>query len=391
MANNNIDEARIAETRALIERRVRREFGVTADSAVLPQIYQAAALCVRDEVMDVFADQRKRSQTSGDKCLVYLCAEFLIGRAFSNNLVNLGLYDTYAAALADMGYDLGEVEEQESDAGLGNGGLGRLAACFMESMATVDIADYGYGIRYVHGLFRQQMADGWQVELPETWLAHGNPWEFERRESAYEIGFGGSVETIGGYARIDNFYDKTEEQLRNMAAAGFADPYIGVESGDDAVLKRIGKGYSATQAREVLEKLDASGMPYVVNFLNGAGGHGYGLRNAQLTAELYNGLHPSMVNASMLTVVPGTPLHRAVQKGLYAESTETEKLQEVRELVRCLTCDTIFMNEHASNLFHVKCRIPETKEELLAYIDRFIEEHDEADLRRYREMITRAF
>ncbi len=200
-----------------------------------------------------------------------------------------------------------------------------------------------------------------------------------------------SVETIGGYARIDDFYDKTEEQLRNMAAAGFADPYIGVESGDDAVLKRIGKGYSAAQAREVLEKLDASGMPYVVNFLNGAGGHGYGLRNAQLTAELYNGLHPSMVNASMLTVVPGTPLYRAVQKGLYAESTETEKLEEIRELVCCLTCDTVFMNEHASNLFHVKCRIPEARDELLAYIDRFMAEHDESELRRYREMVTRAF
>lgn len=200
-----------------------------------------------------------------------------------------------------------------------------------------------------------------------------------------------SVQTIGGYARIDDFYDKTEEQLRNMAAVGFADPYIGVESGDDAVLKRIGKGYTAAQAREVLHKVDSSGMPYVVNFLNGAGGHGYGLRNAQLTANLYNGLHPTMVNASMLTVVPGTPLHRAVEKGLYVESTETEKLQEIRELVRCLTCDTVFMNEHASNLFHVKRRIPEAKDELLAYIDRFVEEHDEASLRHYREVVARAF
>ncbi len=200
-----------------------------------------------------------------------------------------------------------------------------------------------------------------------------------------------SVQTIGGYARIDDFYDKSETQLREMAAAGFSDPYVGVESGDDAVLKRIGKGYSSAQAREVLEKLDASGMPYVVNFLNGAGGHGYGLRNAQLTAELYSGLHPTMVNASMLTVVPGTPLHRAVQKGLYVESTETEKLQEVCELVRCLDNDTVFMNEHASNLFHVKCRLPEAKDELIAYIDRFMAKHGEAELRRYREMITRAF
>lgn len=123
-----------------------------------------------------------------------------------------------------------------------------------------------------------------------------------------------SVETIGGYARIDNFYDKTRTQLENMAAAGYANPYIGVESGDDAVLKRINKGYTAAQAREVLEKIDASGLPFIVNFLNGAGGHQYGLSNARLTAELYNGLHPTMVNASMLTLVPGTPLYRAVEQ-----------------------------------------------------------------------------
>lgn len=200
-----------------------------------------------------------------------------------------------------------------------------------------------------------------------------------------------SVQTIGGYARIDNFYDKTEEQLRNMAAVGFANPYIGVESGDDVVLKRINKGYTAAQAREQLEKIDAAGLPFIVNFLGGAGGHGYGLINAQLTAKLYEGLHPTMVNTSMLTVVPGTPLYRAMEKGLYTESTETEKLEEIYELVHCLTNDTIFMNEHASNLFHVQCRIPEQKEELLSYIRKFMEEHDEKKLRQYREYITRAF
>ncbi len=200
-----------------------------------------------------------------------------------------------------------------------------------------------------------------------------------------------SVESIGGYARIDNFYDKTEEQLRNMAAVGYANPYIGVESGDDVVLKRINKGYTAAQAREVLEKIDASGLPFIVNFLNGAGGHGYGLANAQRTAELYDGLHPTMVNASMLTLVPGTPLYRAMLKGAYVESTEMEKLEEIYEFVRCLTNETIFMNEHASNLFHVQCKLPESKSELLAYIKTFMESKDEKELRYYREMITRAF
>lgn len=170
-----------------------------------------------------------------------------------------------------------------------------------------------------------------------------------------------SVETIGGYARIDNFYDKTEQQLRNMAAVGFANPYIGVESGDAVVLKRINKGYTAAQAREVLEKVDASGLPYIVNFLNGAGGHGYGLENAHRIAQLYDGLHMTMVNTSMMTVVPGTPLYRAMGKGLYTESTEREKLEEIHEFVQCLTNGTIFMNEHASNLFPCKMPSPRTE------------------------------
>ena len=115
------------------------------------------------------------------------------------------------------------------------------------------------------------------------------------------------------------------------------------------------------------------------------------LNNAQLTARLYDGLQLAMVNTSMLTVVTGTPLYRAVEKGLYMESTEIEKLEEIYEFVRCLTNDTIFMNEHASNLFHVQCRIPEAKKELLAYIRKIIEESDEKMLRQYRERITRAF
>lgn len=200
-----------------------------------------------------------------------------------------------------------------------------------------------------------------------------------------------SVESIGGYARIDNFFDKTEEQIRNMAAAGFSNPYIGVESGDDVVLKKINKGYTAAQARAVLEKIDAAGLPYIVNFLNGAGGHNYGLANAQMTAALYDGLKPTMINTSMLTVVPGTPLYRAMQKGAYVESTEKEKLEEIFEFVRCLTNDTIFMNEHVSNLFHVQCKLPDAKTELLDYIKNFMDNAKEKNLRSYREMITRAF
>ena len=200
-----------------------------------------------------------------------------------------------------------------------------------------------------------------------------------------------SVQTIGGYARIDSFFDKSVEELKAMKDAGFDNPYIGVESGDDVVLKRINKGYTAVQAREVLEKLDAAGFKYIVNFLNGAGGHNYGLENARRTADLYDGLHPTMVNTSMLTVVPGTPLYRAIEKSLYEESTEKEKLEEIQEFIHCLTNKTIFMNEHASNLFHVKCNLPDDKEAVLDYIQKLIDGKDEAELREYREYITRAF
>ena len=196
MSKKSQDKDLVAETRKRIEQRVQREFGVTAEKAVLPQIYQAAALCVRDEVMDHFAAQRERSQTQGDKCLIYLCAEYLIGRAFSNNLVNLGLYDVYEAALNEMGYDLGEVEEQEADAGLGNGGLGRLAACFLDSLSTVGLPAMGCGIRYEYGFFRQEIVDGQQVESPDAWMESRDVWSAERADRVFEVKFGGYVEEL---------------------------------------------------------------------------------------------------------------------------------------------------------------------------------------------------
>ena len=156
----------------------------------------AAILVARDRVTDKWMDSTKRTYAEGAKRVYYLSLEFLIGRLMRDTMTNIGIMDEMRIALSSLGVDIDLVAELEPDAALGNGGLGRLAACFMESMATVDIPAYGYGIRYVHGLFRQQMSDGWQVELPENWLAHGNPWEFERRESSYEIGFGGSVDTV---------------------------------------------------------------------------------------------------------------------------------------------------------------------------------------------------
>ncbi len=159
--------------------------------------FVAAAWAVRDEMIDRWMESTRRTYDAGGKRVYYLSLEFLIGRLFRDAITNLGLASEMDQALRSHGHDLAALEELEPDAALGNGGLGRLAACFMESLASLDIPAYGYGIRYVNGMFRQRIDDGWQVELPETWLAHGNPWEFERRESSYRVGYGGEVVAKG--------------------------------------------------------------------------------------------------------------------------------------------------------------------------------------------------
>jgi len=184
----------------------------------------ATILVIRDRVIDKWIESTRKVYQTGAKRVYYLSLEFLIGRLMRDAISNLGLMEEITNALASLGVDIRVIAGLEPDAALGNGGLGRLAACFMESMATVDVPAYGYGIRYVHGLFRQQMADGWQVELPETWLAHGNPWEFERQESSYEIGFGGTVETIGNHDDQPRYVWKPAERV---IATAFDTPVVG--------------------------------------------------------------------------------------------------------------------------------------------------------------------
>jgi len=158
----------------------------------------ATAIVVRDFAVEVWLESLEAVQRQGQKRVYYLSLEFLIGRLLFDNLNNLNIMDQVREALAGLDVDLEDLRALEPDAALGNGGLGRLAACFMESLATLGIAAYGYGIRYEHGLFRQLIKDGVQEEEPEDWLSFGNPWEFERPEVKYEIGFGGSVSSHGG-------------------------------------------------------------------------------------------------------------------------------------------------------------------------------------------------
>jgi len=158
----------------------------------------ATVLAIRDRVIDRWMASARDTYHTGRKRVCYMSLEFLIGRLLRDAVSNLGLTQAVREALASLDVDFDVVAELEPDAALGNGGLGRLAACFMESMATLDIPAFGYGIRYDHGLFRQKIMEGWQIELPEDWLLHRNPWEFERQECAYEIGFGGAVEATAG-------------------------------------------------------------------------------------------------------------------------------------------------------------------------------------------------
>ena len=158
--------------------------------------FVATALAVRDRVVDRWMDATRRTYRDGRKRVYYFSLEFLIGRLLFDALGNLGITATAREALRDLGVDLDRLRKLEPDAALGNGGLGRLAACFMESMASLGIPAHGYGIRYDHGIFRQAFQDGWQLELPEDWLSSGNPWEFERPEVTYMIGFGGTVDTL---------------------------------------------------------------------------------------------------------------------------------------------------------------------------------------------------
>lgn len=195
-----------------------------------------------------------------------------------------------------------------------------------------------------------------------------------------------SVKTIGGYARIDNFIDKTVEQLKNMKNAGFSNPYIGVESGDDEILRRTHKGYDAKTAREQLEKLTTAGMPIIANFLNGLGGKDYGLSHAQKTAKIYENISISMIEVSSLTLVPGTNLYYQKSKGKFVESGEVERLREMQEFLRKLTNHTIFLSDHISMPFFVKAELPDKRDEIITAIDKIIDEIGENSLRRHRDL-----
>ncbi|MFZ0631531.1 MAG: glycogen/starch/alpha-glucan phosphorylase [Acidobacteriaceae bacterium] len=169
--------------------------GRSMERATVNDLYMALAHTVRDRLVERWISTTKNYQAQDVRVVCYLSAEFLTGPHLANNLINLGIYDEAEEAMRHLGVDLNLLIEQEGEPGLGNGGLGRLASCFMDSLATLDIPAIGYGIRYEYGIFDQQIRDGWQVESTDNWLRLGNAWALERPEDSYEVRMGGRTET----------------------------------------------------------------------------------------------------------------------------------------------------------------------------------------------------
>ena len=165
----------------------------TIDDASQQQVFQAVCYAIKDTIIDQWIATHKEYEKRNAKTVYYLSMEFLMGRALGNNLINLTFYDEVKEALDELGFDINVIEDQEPDAALGNGGLGRLAACFLDSLSTLGYPAYGCGIRYRYGMFRQEIKDGYQIEKPDDWLRDGNPFEVRRNEYACEVKFGGHV------------------------------------------------------------------------------------------------------------------------------------------------------------------------------------------------------
>ena len=163
------------------------------EEATPQQVFQAVSLAIKDQIMDGWIETQKAYEKQDPKMVYYMSMEFLMGRALGNNIINLQAYEPVKEALEELGLDLNVVEDQEPDAALGNGGLGRLAACFLDSLATLGYPAYGCGIRYRYGMFKQQIKDGYQVEVPDNWLENGNPFELRRPEYAKIVKFGGHI------------------------------------------------------------------------------------------------------------------------------------------------------------------------------------------------------
>ena len=189
------------------------------------EVFQAVSYAVKDIIIDKWIATHKQYERDDPKMVYYMSMEFLMGRALGNNMINLCAYDEIKEALDELGLDINVIEDQEPDAALGNGGLGRLAACFMDSLATLEYPAYGCGIRYKYGMFKQEIKDGYQVEVPDNWLKDGNPFEIKRSEYRYEVKFGGYVRSYRDEKTGRDMF--VQEDYRSVIAVPYDIPVLG--------------------------------------------------------------------------------------------------------------------------------------------------------------------
>ena len=197
----------------------------TMEEATEQQIFQAVCYAVKDAIIDSWMSTKKEIEKTDPKTVYYMSMEFLMGRALGNNLINLTYYDEVKEALEELGCDLNVIEDEERDAALGNGGLGRLAACFLDSLATLGYPAYGCGIRYRYGMFKQKIEDGYQIEVPDNWLKNGNPFEIRRPEYATEVKFGGYVRVEYDQEKHRNYF--VHEGYQSVLAVPYDMPIVG--------------------------------------------------------------------------------------------------------------------------------------------------------------------
>ncbi|WIF96111.1 glycogen/starch/alpha-glucan phosphorylase [Caminicella sporogenes] len=207
-------------------KKLKTERGTTIDEATDLDIYYALGSLVRDYIAEDWVNTNKRYIKKGEKQVYYFSMEFLMGKLLVSNLINLGIKDICEEGLKDFGIDLEKIEEVEKDQGLGNGGLGRLAACFLDSMASIGVPGHGCGIRYNYGLFEQKIIDGYQVEFPDKWLQYENVWEIRKENKAVEVKFGGDVRVVEENGRLKFIHENYESVL----AVPYDTPIVGYKN-----------------------------------------------------------------------------------------------------------------------------------------------------------------
>ncbi len=207
---------------------LRRQYGKTIDEAKSYEIYYAVSRAIMDDVVEKWYNTKRTYSKKNMKQMYYLSAEFLMGRYLGNNLINLKYDEVVRDVLKNLNVDLNEIEDMEMDAGLGNGGLGRLAACFLDSLATLNLPGHGYGLRYKYGMFEQRIENGFQVEYPDNWTKYGTPWSIKRLDRCVEVKFGGNVEIHADEVGKE-FYKRTNTE--NVIATAYDVPIIGYGNG----------------------------------------------------------------------------------------------------------------------------------------------------------------